>query len=79
MRARVIITPKEGVRDPQGRAIAGALTRLGFASVEDVRQGKQIELTLNGSDAQAARAEIERMCAQFLVNGVVEDYRIEIG
>lgn len=78
MKARVHIGLKPGVLDPQGRAIHHALEGLGFAGIEDVRQGKIIELELAESDAVKARAEVERMCRKLLANTVIEDYRIEL-
>ena len=78
MKARVHIMPKEGVLDPQGKAIGNALKGLGFAGIGDVRQGKLIELDLADSDPAAARARIEDMCRQLLANPVIEDYAIEI-
>lgn len=74
MKVKVVVTLKPGVLDPQGRAIAGALSGLGFAGVEDVRVGKLIELTLaDGSDA----SEVDAMCRRLLANPVIENYRIE--
>ncbi len=79
MKARVHITLKKGVLDPQGKAIAGALAGLGFDEVADARQGKFIELELKGNDADAARARVEAMCQKLLANTVIENYAIEIG
>lgn len=79
MKARVHITLKKGVLDPQGKAIAGALAGLGFDEVADARQGKFIELDLKGDDAAAARARVEAMCQKLLANTVIENYAIEIG
>ena len=79
MKARVHISPKPGVLDPQGQTIANALKSLGFAGVGEVRQGKLIELDLAGSDPAAARAVVEEMCRQLLANPVIENYAIEIG
>jgi phosphoribosylformylglycinamidine synthase len=79
VKARVHITLKDGVLDPQGKAIAHALGQLGFKGVGEVRQGKLIELELAATDAKAARATIEEMCRKLLANTVIEDYRIEIG
>ena len=77
MKARVHITLKKGVLDPQGKAIAGALAGLGFDEVADARQGKFIELDLKGDDAAAAKARVEAMCQKLLANTVIENYRIE--
>lgn len=78
MKARVRVTLKPGVLDPQGKAIGNALASLGFAGVGEVRQGKLIELDLAETDAAAARARVEAMCRELLANPVVEDYAIEI-
>lgn len=78
MKARVTVTLKNGVLDPQGKAIQHALSALGFGGVDDVRQGKLIELELQGSDRDKAKAEIEAMCEKLLANTVIENYSIEI-
>jgi phosphoribosylformylglycinamidine synthase len=78
VKARVHITPKQGVLDPQGNAIAHALSGLGFAGVGEVRQGKVIELELDEADAAKARATVEAMCVKLLANTVIEDYEISI-
>ena len=78
MKARVTVTLKNGVLDPQGKAIQGALKSLGFSGVEDVRQGKLIELELAGSDRAQAEAELTDMCEKLLANTVIENYRIEL-
>ena len=79
MKARVHITLKKGVLDPQGKAIAGALAGLGFDEVADARQGKFIELDLKGEDPAAAKARVEAMCQKLLANTVIENYAVEIG
>ena len=78
MKARITITLKSGVLDPQGKAIANALGALGFDGVEGVRQGKYIELDLEESDPGRARDQIERMCEQLLANTVIENYDFEL-
>jgi phosphoribosylformylglycinamidine synthase PurS subunit len=78
MRARITITLKNGVLDPQGKAIEGALHALGFAAVANVRQGKLIELDLPAADGAAARTQLEDMCEKLLANTVIENYNIEI-
>lgn len=78
MKARIHITLKNGVLDPQGRAIATALHHLGFQEVQDVRQGKYIEVDLAEADTERAVEAVERMCASLLANTVVENYRYEI-
>ena len=79
VKARVHITLKTGVLDPQGKAIAHALGSLGFHGVGEVRQGKYLELELAERDPAKARAEVEAMCAKLLANTVIEDYAIEVG
>ncbi len=78
MKARVHITLKQGVLDPQGKAIAHALGTLGFAGVGSVRQGKLIELEVAESDPAKAHAQIDAMCKQLLANTVIEDYSIDL-
>jgi phosphoribosylformylglycinamidine synthase len=78
MKARIRITLKNGVLDPQGKAIQNALGGLGFKGVEEVRQGKYIEVNLAATDEAAARAEVERMCRELLANTVIEDYAFEL-
>lgn len=82
MKARVTIMLKDGVLDPQGEAIRHALGGLGFAGVSGVRQGKVIELDLApgvlAGDAEAAKAEVARMCEGLLANTVIEKYAVEI-
>ena len=78
MKARVIVTLKNGVLDPQGKAIGNALAQLGFDQIEDVRQGKFIELELDETDAAAARTKVEAMCEKLLANTVIENYAIDI-
>lgn len=78
MKAHVTVVLKQGVLDPQGKAIEGALGALGFGGVEDVRQGKFIEIDLAETDAAAARVRVADMCEKLLANTVIEDYAIEI-
>ncbi len=78
MKARVHVTLKNGVLDPQGKAIMGALTSLGFDGVNDLRQGKYIEIDLVGDDPEAARASVVEMCEKLLANTVIENYTIDI-
>lgn len=78
MKARVTIMLKDGVLDPQGEAIRHALGGLGHKGVAGVRQGKLIELDLDATDADAARAEVAKMCEGLLANTVIEKYSIEI-
>ena len=79
MKARIHITLKSGVLDPQGKAIAHALGSLGFAGVGDVRQGKYIEIELDETDRAKAQKTVEAMCAKLLANTVIENYAIELG
>ena len=78
MKARIFIMPKEGVLDPQGKAITHALQTLGFSGVGEVRQGKVIDLDLSETDQARARAQLEAMCKQLLANTVIESYRVEL-
>jgi phosphoribosylformylglycinamidine synthase len=78
MRARVHVTLKDGVLDPQGEAVGHALASLGFAGVASVRIGKVIDLGLADEDRSAARARVEAMCEALLANTVIETYRVEI-
>jgi phosphoribosylformylglycinamidine synthase subunit PurS len=78
MKARITITLKPGVLDPQGKAIEGALHALGFGSVGDVRQGKYIEVEVVEADPARARAEVERMCKELLANTIIENYAYEL-
>jgi phosphoribosylformylglycinamidine synthase subunit PurS len=79
MKARVHISLKPGVLDPQGKAIGNALASLGFTGIGEVRQGKLIELDLAETDPMRARAAVEAMCKTLLANPVIEDYAIDLG
>ena len=78
MKARIHITLKDGVLDPQGKAIGHALDALGFSGVGEVRQGKYLELDLNETDRTAARAQVEAMCEKLLANAVVENFSVSL-
>jgi phosphoribosylformylglycinamidine synthase PurS subunit len=78
MRARVYVTLKPSVFDPQGRVVADALTSLGYDDVTDVRQGKFFEVELAGGDAALAKARVTEMADKLLANPVIESYRVEI-
>jgi phosphoribosylformylglycinamidine synthase subunit PurS len=78
MIARVIVTPKPVVNDPQGITVRQGLASLGFREVSDVRVGKYIEVSLDASSEHEARQRIEAMCKQLLANHVIEDYRFDI-
>ena len=77
-KANVYITYKKGVLDPQGQAVKGALTSLGFRGVGDVRVGKFIELEVENLSPDQLRGEVEKMCEELLANPVIEDFRVEI-
>jgi phosphoribosylformylglycinamidine synthase subunit PurS len=77
--AKVHVTLKPVVNDPQGLAIRGGLQQLGFDTIESVRAGKYIEIRLNAADDAAARSAVEDMCRKLLANPVIEDFRFEIG
>ena len=78
MKAKVYVTLKKSVLDPQGKAVHQALSSLGFAEVKDVRMGKYIELELGTADRARAGEQIKTMCEKLLANTVVEEYRWEI-
>ena len=79
MKARIKITLKNGVLDPQGKAIEGAVKGLGISGVGDVRQGKYIEVDLKEPAPAKAKAIVEQMCKDLLANTVIENYAYEIG
>jgi phosphoribosylformylglycinamidine synthase len=76
--ARVYVTLKQTVNDPQGLTIRGGLRSLGFDSVESVRAGKYLEIRLDCSDRSAAEGKVQEMCQKLLANPVIEDFRFEI-
>jgi phosphoribosylformylglycinamidine synthase len=78
MKARVVVTLKTGVLDPQGKAIEGALRSLGVDGVASVRQGKVFDIELDGADPAAAEATLKQSCERLLANTVIENYRIEL-
>jgi len=78
LKATVHVTLKDGVLDPQGKAIGNALHGLGFGEVGEVRQGKLIELEIDGDDPEAAKARLDEMCRKLLANPVIERYAIEV-
>ena len=77
MRATVLVRPKQGILDPQGAAVVTALDHLGFG-VSDARVGKVIDLEVDAADADTARAQVEKMCAQLLANPLMESYEVQI-
>ncbi len=78
MKARVIVTLKNGVLDPQGKAIEGALRSLGVEGVAGVRQGKVFDVELDSADRAGAEAALKEACERLLANTVIENYRVEI-
>lgn len=78
MRARVYVTLKPSVFDPQGRVVADALVSLGYDDVKDVRQGKFFEVELDGADTSTAQSRVAEMADKLLANPVIESYRVEI-
>ena len=78
MLAKIFIKPKKGILDPQGAAVSGALGRLGFARIDDVKVGKYIEIRLATSDRAAAQYDVREMCEKLLVNRIIEDFTFEI-
>jgi phosphoribosylformylglycinamidine synthase PurS subunit len=78
MKARVTVTLKTGVLDPQGKAIEGALRSLGVDGVASVRQGKVFDVELNATDKEGAEVALKQACEKLLANTVVENYRVEI-
>ena len=79
MKARVIVTLKSGVLDPQGKAIEGALKALAVDGLKSVRQGKIFDIEIDGEDQAAARRRLAEACERLLANTIVENYAIEIG
>jgi phosphoribosylformylglycinamidine synthase subunit PurS len=78
MKARVTVTLKSGILDPQGKAIEGALRSLGVAGVGSVRQGKVFDIEVEGSDRVQAEAALKDAAERLLANTVIENYRIEV-
>jgi phosphoribosylformylglycinamidine synthase len=78
MRAKIFVCFKDGVLDPQGKAVERSLHTLGYQEVRDVRMGKYLEIELEAPSRQAAETRIREMCDKLLANPVIEDYRFEI-
>ena len=78
MKAKIHVTLKQGVLDPQGKAVQNALEALGFGGVKGVRQGKFIEIELSETDPKKAHSQVQEMCKKLLSNTVIEDYAIDI-
>ena len=76
MKVKVIVTLKDGVLDPQGKAIQQTLNGMSFSEVKEVRQGKYFDIEVNTSDEKNAKAKVEEMCKKLLANLVIEDYKI---
>jgi len=76
--ARVYVTPKRGILDPQGRAVQHSLHALGFPEVGDVRVGRYIEIRLRDVTREGAAERVREMCERLLANGVIEDFRVEL-
>jgi phosphoribosylformylglycinamidine synthase len=77
MKAYVYVTLKKSVLDPQGKTIQGALKKLGYSSVSDVRQGKYFELEIAGQDQQQAKTQVEKIAREVLTNPVIEEFRYQ--
>jgi phosphoribosylformylglycinamidine synthase len=77
--ARVYVTPKAGILDPQGKAVQQSLHALGYPEVLDLRLGKYLELTLADVSRESAETRVREMCQRLLANGVIEDFRFELG
>ena len=77
MKAKVYVTLKKSVLDPQGKAVQQALSSMGFSEVKDVRMGKYIELDLSSADKAASEQKVKTMCEKLLANTVIEEYRFE--
>ena len=78
MKAKIIITPKKAVLDPQGKTVQNALEHMGYKGVGAVHVGKYLEIELNRDDKDSARRELEDACHRFLSNPVIEDYKLEV-
>ena len=76
MKVKVIVTLKNGVLDPQGKAIQQTLNGMAFGNVSEVRQGKYFDIEINDSDESKAKSQVEEMCKKLLANLVIEDYKI---
>ena len=78
MKAKIIITPKKAVLDPQGKTVQTALEHMGYTGIGAVHVGKYLEIELTGADKEAARRQVDEACHKLLSNPVIEDYRFEI-
>ena len=78
MKAKIIITPKTAVVDPQGKAVQNALGQMGYNGINAVHVGKYLEIELHGADKETARRQLDEACHRFLSNPVIEDYHLEL-
>jgi phosphoribosylformylglycinamidine synthase subunit PurS len=78
MKAKIIITPKKAVVDPQGKTVQSALAHMGYAGIGAVHVGKYLEIEMTGADSELARQQIDQACHKFLSNPIIEDYKLEI-
>ena len=78
MKAKIIVTPKKAVLDPQGKTVQNALEHMGYKGVQAVHVGKYLEVELQGTDKDAARQQMDSACRKFLTNPVIEDFHLEI-
>ena len=78
MKAKIIITPKKSVLDPQGKTVQSALEHMGYGGIQAVHVGKYLEVELSGGDKESARKQMDEACHKFLSNPVIEDYRLEL-
>jgi len=78
MKAKIIITPKKAVVDPQGKTVQNALAQMGYTGIGAVHMGKYLEVELTGADRETARQQLDAACHKFLSNPIIEDYKLEI-
>lgn len=78
MLAKIFIKPKKGILDPQGKAVSGALERLGFGNIKDVKVGKYIEVAFDETEIEQAKINVQKMCETLLVNKLIEDYTFDV-
>jgi phosphoribosylformylglycinamidine synthase PurS subunit len=78
MKAKIIVTPKKAVLDPQGKTVQSALEHMGYKGVQAVHVGKYLEVEISGPDKESARQQMEAACRKFLTNPVIEDFALEI-
>jgi len=78
MKAKIIITPKKAVLDPQGKTVQNALEHMGYSGIQAVHVGKYLEVELAGADKETLRRQMDEACHKFLSNPVIEDYKLEV-